>query len=402
MNNLNYFSLKILRVIPLLIISGLFYCNIIYATPRYVDKNANGLNNGTSWANAWTSFNAINWGSVSAGDYIFVSGGNDSTTYTAGLTIGKSGSAGNYIYIMAGKYSPSPSGHSGRVVIRPSGAGFTVDGDDYIYIKGFEIQNGSFRGFYCYGGTNNLVIDSVTVENCADMGVWFEECSYVEIKKCSIISRLNNGGAADDNGYGQRIHHFYIHHNYFHMRNGQYGGGTNHLDNFQIADWGYSIYIYNNVCLTDSGVQGHNFILGCKGNTSNYSDTVFVFNNFLYNGGDPGCNYQRSMYFRYPEGGGYIYQAYCINNTIVTANWGAPVIDGEGGRLYSSNNIFVNMGVNRTTPGSCEGGNWTWGQNGTSSGYYVRADSCHTNLAWRSYNANPQFAGGGFVRTNGY
>ena len=94
-------------------------------------------------------------------------------------------------------------------------------------------------------------------------------------------------------------------------------------------------------------------------------------------------------------------RAYLINNTIVTANWGAPVFDGEGGRAYCSNNIFVNMGVNGSTPGSCESGNWTWGQNGDSSTYYVRVDSCHTNLAWRKYNANPSFYGSGFVRTNG-
>ena len=63
------------------------------------------------------------------------------------------------------------------------------------------------------------------------------------------------------------------------------------------------------MCITDSAVQGHNIILGCKGNTANYSDTVLVFNNFFYDGGDPGCNNQRALYLRYPESGGYIYQA---------------------------------------------------------------------------------------------
>ena len=41
------------------------------------------------------------------------------------------------------------------------------------------------------------------------------------------------------------------------------------------------------------------------------------------------------------------------------------------------------------------------GQNGRIFTYYVRVDSCHTNLAWRKYNANPSFYGSGFVRTNG-
>ena len=379
----------------------LFISTISYATNYYVDNNASGQNNGTSWANAWTSFSAINWGSIQPGDIIYISGGVDSTVYTSGLTIGKSGTAGNYIYLMPGKYAPSPANHSGKVIMTPSGSGITNSGGyDYIYIKGITIRDFGGRGVYMWNGTSHIVLDSLTIMNGGEMGTWWEESSYIEIKNCTVISQTNNLNT-DDNNYGQRIHHFYIHHNYFHMRNRQFGTGTDHLDNFQVADWGYAFYFYNNVCITDSAVQGHNIILGCKGNTANYSDTVLVFNNFFYDGGDPGCNYQRSVYFRYPESGGSVYQGYLVNNTIVTANWGAPVFDGEGGRVYVSNNIMVNMGVNGTTPGSCENGNWTWGQNGASSAYYVRVDSCHTNLAWRKYNANPSFYGSGFVRTNG-
>jgi hypothetical protein len=378
-----------------------FISTISFATNWYVKNGGGGSNNGTSWTNAWTSFGSINWGSINGGDYIFIDGGVDSVVYTSGMTIGKSGSAGNYIYIMPGRFSPSPSGHSGKVVMTPSSAGFTNSGGyDYIYIKGVTIRDFGGRGVYMWNGTSHIVIDSLTILNGGEMGTWWEESSYIEIKNCIVISKANNLNT-DDNNYAQRVHHFYVHHNYFHMRNRQFGTGTDHLDNFQVADWGYAFYFYNNVCITDSAVQGHNIILGCKGNTANYSDTVLVFNNFFYDGGDPGCNYQRSVYFRYPESGGNVYQGYLVNNTIVTANWGAPVFEGEGGRVYVSNNIMVNRGVNGSTPGSCENGNWTWGQNGTSSAYYVRVDSCHTNLAWRSYNANPSFYGSGFVRTNG-
>lgn len=45
------------------------------ATNWYVDKDANGLNNGTSWNNAWTSFSAITWINIKTGDTIFISGG---------------------------------------------------------------------------------------------------------------------------------------------------------------------------------------------------------------------------------------------------------------------------------------------------------------------------------------
>ena len=43
----------------------LFQCSTItYPANHFVNKNASGQNNGTSWANAWESFSAINWGSI--------------------------------------------------------------------------------------------------------------------------------------------------------------------------------------------------------------------------------------------------------------------------------------------------------------------------------------------------
>ena len=105
---LNYF----LRVYTILFILALVSIPI-YGTNHYVDKNASGSNNGSSWSNAWESFSAISWSSVSPGDVIYISGGNDSTVYTETLNIGKSGTSGNNILITKG----NESGHNGKVMI---------------------------------------------------------------------------------------------------------------------------------------------------------------------------------------------------------------------------------------------------------------------------------------------
>lgn len=89
----------------------------LFATDWYVKNGGAGSNNGTSWTDAWTSFNNINWASLSAGDNLFIDGGADSVVYNMTMNIQASGTWDNYINILPGKYSPSPSGHSGKVII---------------------------------------------------------------------------------------------------------------------------------------------------------------------------------------------------------------------------------------------------------------------------------------------
>jgi hypothetical protein len=64
--------MQIKRVLLLSVILTLSL-NITYAANHYVYKNANGSNNGTSWANAWKELNQINWASVQSGiQYLFL------------------------------------------------------------------------------------------------------------------------------------------------------------------------------------------------------------------------------------------------------------------------------------------------------------------------------------------
>src|SRR3970040_375040 len=132
--------MQILKTIYLPVLYLLFYSSA-YAANYYVDNTANGLNNGTSWANAWQSFSSINWNSVQPGDVIYISGGSSSKTYFETLNIGTHGTAGNNVLISKG----TDPGHNGEVIIdgqnsRSNGINFGAT-DDYVTVRRFAIKN---------------------------------------------------------------------------------------------------------------------------------------------------------------------------------------------------------------------------------------------------------------------
>ena len=112
----------ILIFIYTIILAVLLSYSLTAQVNRYVDKNAPGNNTGGSWTNAWESFGDIVWSQLTPGSSLYISGGTDSTIYYETLTPQCRGTFANRINIIAGKYAPSPSGHSGRVIIDGGGS----------------------------------------------------------------------------------------------------------------------------------------------------------------------------------------------------------------------------------------------------------------------------------------
>lgn len=91
-----------MRWLALILLSA----TVAHGATWYVDKDATGSNNGTSWANAWTNMPNVVWASFTAGDDLQIAEG----WYNSPPNINKTGTAANPITIRLAQ-DPARVGH---------------------------------------------------------------------------------------------------------------------------------------------------------------------------------------------------------------------------------------------------------------------------------------------------
>lgn len=303
----------------------------------YVYKNATGLNNGTSWQNAWTSWDNVNWSQIQAGDTIYISGGVDSLVYIANYKwLGNKDS----ITITKGK---SP-GHNGRVIIKPPTPG-TQRFADIRNVRNWTISNLEFHEWRY--GLDVGEVDGFRLENCRYInhyGNFFATGGDSSGTRTKNIWLVNNYFESVDSAYGQYetsingTKNFYFIGNVVINRN---NNPTTH-DDFVQGDWNTNWYFINNYYQFDTTVtkQGNANGLSCSNHGGDWVavNNVFVKNRYQING-NINHFYRVNRYpASYPRNWAKVLVA---NNTSIMYSGRQFVVDYDSQAVIKNNVMWV-------------------------------------------------------------
>jgi hypothetical protein len=311
----------------------------------YVNSTAAGSNNGTSWTNAWTSFASISWGSIGAGDILYISGGTTSRTYNALLTIGSSGTAGKPITITGAV----DSGHNGTVIIDGQSTRLCIDTNakNHIVIQNLDLRNGATDCIWVNAATAGVVIQNNTLlaagahTGATNTALWVN-CRGMEVTNCTgtncaIIRNNTVTTQADTIDQLDCI--------YCSGSNGVVFDGNTLLQS-NVNGWGHSdcIQLYNNTNITISNNWCEQTNAAGDGNNHGMwlSDTVTGGTYLVYNNVVVTRNLTSAI--THFNEGGWTGKALIYNNTIYHRSWGVSIESSSAATEIKNNIIYQTAG----------------------------------------------------------
>ena len=331
----------------------------------YVDRDASGTGDGSSWGNAANSLDDINWTLVTLGDTVYVSGGADSTTYGAVNIYQASGAYWNNMYVRDGLAVIAPSwepGHNGGVYFVNSDTtkrAFAVWGTSNLKITGFNVYSTAPVSYPSTGALGATMF-------------FLKEDSLITIDNCNIYS-----DGRSDPVYLEKARNMSITNNHIESLSNTY---RNDQDPIQIYEGGGGHTITGNTikmgaAATDA-VTAHRD--GIQWNTREgltYNQTSTIANNFIYQSSASATNVNSGIYLssvgsnRFliynniiklsaanaiplfindasPDDA-YALSDFIFNNTFITSGYGAPLqISGlPVDTLVIKNNILYGSGI---------------------------------------------------------
>ncbi len=339
------------------LISGISYGGVYY-----VDKNATGANNGTSWEDAWRGFGDINWDSIQPGDTIYISGGVTSETYTAPadsgriLEIKQSGEIGSPIIIRPGAAHPTLSaGHSGLVILDGE---WTAENGIYMRNRQYVVVDGGYEEErkIKVTHTNNIGVEAYG----GATGVKF---LWLDIDR--VGNKKNAHGMYISGGWGAEIAHNLITDAY---QDGLVVNGCT-----TATDYGQGPNIHDNIIqnISDDGVSGdcsamdfHNNVVGPwrdvlgsghpDGMQIYYPKYTRIYNNTFWDGGNPNNKSNALLYIDVatpcpsPLAHIEIYNnVFFVSGQRYRANWWAILLRDENlakvEDILMANNTFIDV-----------------------------------------------------------
>ena len=325
-----------------------------------VDIDASGLNNGTSWTDAWESFADINSSVVLAGDTVEIAGGSYGS-----FSVPKSGSSSGDIVYMGS----TQSGYNDTVVVTTIGSG----GVQYVEVANMKVT-GTSSGTVKFESTSvrNLTLTNLTALNVLASSQWMKigasgaalNAKNITVRGCYLAQ--GTSGGQSDLIFLQGVDSAYIIGNQLFALNNQ---SSPHNDGYQ-GNRNGDIWIENNMFYLVNNKVQYNQV--CYQTEQYGGSKVYAINNLFYiaapTSASPAIAFSRIPYAP-PDSIYYMQNTQVVNNV---AGW--PTLYENADNVIQYNNVWVDRG------NSANGLFYVWSVNKTISdynqAYYTGSDFC--------------------------